>query len=84
MKLNLKALALAVGILWGSGILLVSIGNMIFPPYGAAFLQTVASVYPFYDPASGGVSVVVGALLGFVDGAIAGFLLGWLYNRFSG
>lgn len=84
MKLNLKALALAAAILWGGAILLVSIGNMICPPYGAAFLQMVASVYPFYDPASGGISVLVGTLWGVIDGAIAGFLLGWLYNRFSG
>lgn len=79
MKLNVKALALAVGILWGGAILLVSIGNMIWPPYGGAFLQAVASVYPGYDP-GGGAAIVIGTLWGLVDGAIAGLILGWLYN----
>ena len=83
MKLNIRALALAAGILWGGAVLLVSLGNMIWPPYGGAFLQAVASVYPGYDPAGGGIAIVIGTIFGFVDGAIAGLVIGWLYNKLS-
>ena len=84
MKLQLKAVAIAAAILWGGAILMVSLGNMLWPPYGGAFLQMVASVYPGYDPASGGASIIIGTLWGLVDGAIAGLIFGWLYNKLSG
>lgn len=84
MKLKLKAVAIAAAIVWGGAIFMVSLGNMIWPPYGGAFLQMVASVYPGFDPASGGASIIIGTLWGLVDGAIAGLIFGWLYNKLSG
>ena len=81
MRLSVTALALTMGLIWGGAILLVAAANQIWPDYGRAFLDLVASVYPGYRPASGAGSIVVGALYGVVDGAIAGALLGWIYNR---
>lgn len=82
MKFNLKALALAAGILWGAAVLLTSLMNLMWPPYGGAFLSWIASVYPGYAPGSG-VGAVIGGLYGFVDGAITGLVFGWLYNALA-
>lgn len=83
MKLNLKALALAAGILWGAAILLTALLNEMWPPYGGTFLSGIASLYPGYSPGAGAGSIVIGTLYGFVDGAIAGLVFGWLYNLFA-
>ena len=80
MRLNVAALTLAVGLIWGGAILVVALANQIWPSYGRAFLDLVASIYPGYHRNPGVGSVVEGALYAFVDGAIAGAVLGWLYN----
>ena len=80
MHLNVKAMALAFGLLWGAAVLLVGLANMIWPGYGQAFLDLCASIYPGYSPGSGIGSVIVGALYGLVDGIIGGAVLAWLYN----
>lgn len=49
MKLSLKSLSITVAVLWGAIVFLVAIANLIWPPYGAAFLNTVSSVYPGYE-----------------------------------
>ncbi len=41
MKLSIKGLALASGILWGACILFVGVGNLIWPSYGVAVLDAV-------------------------------------------
>ena len=81
MKLNLKALALAAGILWALALFLTGMTSLIWPGYGEAFLKMMASVYPGYH-ASGSIGdVIVGTLYAFLDGAICVLLFGWLYNR---
>jgi hypothetical protein len=82
MKLDAKALALAGGIIWGGAVLLVALGNLIWPSYGTAFLQAMASVYPGYLGERSPGQVVVGALYALVDGGVACGLLAWLYNQF--
>jgi ABC-type nitrate/sulfonate/bicarbonate transport system permease component len=80
MKLSLKALALASGILWALALFLTGLTSLIWPGYGETFLKMMASVYPGYH-ASGSISdVIVGTLYAFLDGAIFGLLFGWLYN----
>ncbi len=83
MKLNTMALAKAGGLLWGGLVLVVGLANLVWPSYGMAFLEMAASVYPGYSAGAGFGSVVVGTLYGVLDGAIAGFLVGWLYNLFG-
>jgi hypothetical protein len=80
MRLNITALAMAVGLTWAAAILVVAAANQIWPGYGRDFLDLVASIYPGYHPGPGAGSVVTGALYGLVDGAIAGAVVGWLYN----
>jgi hypothetical protein len=84
MRLNVTALALTAGILWGAAILVVGLANLVWPTYGRAFLDLAASVYPGYHAGFGLGSVVVGTLYGLVDGAIGGAVFAWLYNSLAG
>ncbi len=83
MRLCVRSLALASAILWGGLFLLVAILNQLAGGYGAHLLDFAASIYPGYDGATGFGSVVLVTAYALVDGAIAGALLAWLYNRFS-
>jgi len=80
MRLSVTALALTVGLFWGAAVLIVALANLIWPGYGGAFLELIASIYPGYDPSSGIGSVITGTLYGLVDGAIGGAIFAWLYN----
>jgi len=79
MRLNLKALAIALGIGWGAGVFVVGLAHLLWPPYGASFLDLVASIYPGYHVGGFG-SVIIGTLYAVVDGAVGGIALGWIYN----
>ena len=79
MRLNLKALALALGLAWGGGVLVVGVAHLMWPGYGSAFLELIASVYPGYRVGGFG-SVIIGAAYGVLDGAVCGAVVGWLYN----
>jgi heme O synthase-like polyprenyltransferase len=83
MTFNTKALALASAILWGSVMLLVSLGNLIWGNFGQQFLQTMSSVYPGYHATRSIAEVIVGSLNGAVDGLIGGAVFAWLYNQFA-
>jgi len=83
MRLNVKALALTLGLVWGGAVLAVGVAQEIWPMYGMAFLELVSSIYPGFTPGGYG-AVIVGALYGFVDGAVGGLVVAWLYNRFVG
>ncbi len=83
MRFNVTALSLTVGLFSGVAILIVASANLIWPGYGHAFLQLVASIYPGYHAGTTGGQVITGTLYGFVDGAIGGVLFGWLYNLLS-
>jgi hypothetical protein len=82
MKLSIKGLALAVGILWGAVMLLLGLAHLIWPDYGTGLLQVAASIYPGYTVGGFG-SVIVGTLYAALDGAIGGAAFAWLYNRFA-
>jgi ABC-type nitrate/sulfonate/bicarbonate transport system permease component len=84
MRLNLKSLALAAGILWGLALFLTGVSNLIWPGYGEVFLKMMASVYPGYHAARSIGDLIVGTLYAVIDGAIGGLLFGWLYNLFLG
>ncbi|HMU61318.1 MAG TPA: hypothetical protein PKA66_06000 [Gemmatimonadales bacterium] len=83
MRLDLKALAIAGGLLWGGAVLFAGAAHLAWPGYGGAFLDVVSSIYPGYEVGGFG-SVIVGALYGLVDGAAAGLILAWLYNTAAG
>jgi len=83
MKFDIKALALAWGILWGGAVLLVGLANLIWAGYGKAFLDMLAACYPGYNGARSIGEVIVVTLYAFVDGIIGGLVFGWLYNRLA-
>jgi len=83
MRLNVTALAVAAGLVWGAAILIVAAAHAIWPNYGGAFLDLAASIYSGYHPGPGIWSIIVGTLYGVVDGAIGGAIFGWLYNFLS-
>lgn len=84
MRLSIRSLAIACAILWGGCVLLLGIANAIWSGYAVTFLQVVDSIYPGYHAGGGLWSVIVGTLYAILDGAIAGLLFGWIYNRFAG
>lgn len=83
MKLSVKGLALASGILWGVAMLGMGLANLIWSSYGQQFLQLMASVYPGYHSTRSITEVIVGTLYGAVDGFIGGGVFAWLYNQFA-
>lgn len=79
MKLNVKALGLSAGIIWGVGIFLLTVWFLIMG-YEGKTLVKLANVYLGYSVTIGG--AFVGLIWGFVDGFISGALIAWLYNKF--
>jgi hypothetical protein len=84
MKLSVKAMAITSAVLWGGMIFVVGAADVIWPPYGRAFLEMVSSVYPGYHAGTGAPSVLFGTLYGLVDGAIGGAIFAWIYNAIVG
>jgi hypothetical protein len=80
MRLQPAALAIAAGTLWGGAILMIAVVEFFSPSYGRAFLELAASIYPGYDAGRSVGQVLLGAGYGFVDGAVGGWLLAWVYN----
>ena len=83
MRLDPRAMAYTMAALWGGAVLIVGLAHIVSPDYGSAFLEMCASVYPGYQVQSNLSSVLIGTGYGLMDGAIAGWLFAWLYNRAS-
>ena len=80
MKLDIKALALACSILWGSVVFLVTCWVIILD--GASGDPTwLGQIYRGYSISA--VGSVIGLGWGLVDGLIGGAVLAWLYNKFA-
>ncbi|MCL5671666.1 MAG: hypothetical protein M1423_10290 [Acidobacteria bacterium] len=84
MRLSVKGLGLAAGIIWAGGILCVGLVNLWAPPYGAGFLAAISSIYPGFHNSRHFLDVLVGTGYGLVDGGIGGWIFAWLYNCFAG
>jgi hypothetical protein len=80
MRLSLKGMTVASGLLWGGAILFLGLINLVWPTYGLNFLRAISSVYPWFHASGSWKDVVIGTIDALIDGAIAGFLFGWLYN----
>jgi hypothetical protein len=80
MKLSVKSLTIACALLKAIFFLFVSLLNLIWPPFGGAWLALLMSLYPGYDAAAGPVSIIIGTLYALICGAVAGAVFGWLYN----
>jgi hypothetical protein len=79
MKLNAKALALTLGILWGLSVFIVTWWIILFE--GATGEVTlIGKVYRGYCISP--VGSLIGFDWGFVDGLIGGAIVAWVYNWF--
>ena len=81
MGLSVKALAMVLGLLWGSAILLVGMVHLVIPSYGVSFLAGISSVYPGFNGGQSFGDVVIGTVYGLLDGGFCGLFIAWLYNR---
>lgn len=75
-KLNVGSLALAVGALWASYMFFIGISSAY--GWGNAFLDVMKSIYIGFSP--GLIGAITGAAWGFLDGAIAGAVVAYVYN----
>ena len=84
MKLSVKGMAIAAGIMWGMlAVFLTGCANLIWPSYGQEFLRLLASIYPGYNATASFGQVIVGTLYGVVDGTVCGAVFALLYNRLA-
>lgn len=83
MKLSIKSLTISAALLWGLSFFIVSVINLLWPPYGKAFLELMSSLYPGYRTVGTFGGAIVGTLYAIVDGAISGALFAWIYNIFA-
>ena len=81
MKLNVKAMAYAGGLIWGIGLFCITWWIILFDGSTGDTL-CVGLVYRGYDVSPLG--SVIGLLWGLIDGAIGGAIFAWLYNWFAG
>ncbi len=82
MKISVKGLALSMGILWGACLFLWTLlVALLGLEWGSSILQLLVGFYPWFDITVGG--AFVGLVAGFIDGALGGALLAWLYNKFA-
>jgi hypothetical protein len=80
MKLNVKALALTAGILWGATVFLTTLWLLAFG-YRGGLIQGLDHFYFGYTFSV--VGAFVGLVWGFVDGLVCGAIFAWLYNRLA-
>jgi len=81
MKLNIKAIALASGILWGVGIFFITWLIIVFD--GSTGEPTlIGRVYRGYTITP--VGSIIGFIWAFSDGLIGGAAFAWLYNKMTG
>lgn len=76
-SLSIKGLAVALGLTWGSGIFLL--GLIGAAGWGRPLVDLLGSLYLGYSPSVGG--SLIGGVWAFIDGAIGGILIAWIYNR---
>jgi len=80
MKLNVKAFALACGIIWGLGLFFLTWWIIAFD--GATGEPTlIGMLYRGYTISPMG--SLIGMLWGFFDGLAGGAVFAWLYNKIT-
>ena len=75
-RLSVKALAMGLGVSWAACALFTGWASIF--GWGTKFVEMMSSVYIGYTPTFlGG---IIGAIWGFVDGAIGGVIIALVYN----
>jgi len=81
MKLNVKALALTSGLLWGCGVCFATLWLLV-RGYDGALIRQLDHFYIGYSFSYAG--AFVGLVWGFIDGAVGAAIFAWLYNKLAG
>jgi hypothetical protein len=80
MKINVKAFALACGLIWGAGLFLLTWWIIAFE--GVTHEVTlIGRLYRGYNISPAG--SVMGFLWGLADGLLGGAVFAWLYNSLT-
>ena len=80
MKLNVKAFALACGLLWGIGLFILTWWIIAFDGITGE-VTFIGRLYRGYNISP--VGSLIGLAWAFVDGFICGAVFAWLYNLIS-
>jgi hypothetical protein len=80
MKLNVKAFAIAVALVWGLGIF-IGTWWIIFLDGASSDMSVLGHIYRGYTITP--IGSVIGMMWGLVDGLIGGAIFAWLYNLIS-
>jgi hypothetical protein len=78
-KLDIKNFSLMLGCIWSTVVFLLGI-VAITSQWGERVVGLFAAVYIGYKATLFG--SLIGAFWGFIDGAVTGALVAWVYNRF--
>jgi len=78
-KLDARAMALAVGILWSS----LTFFSALMAMFGWAvdLVDVMGSLYIGYQATF--VGAIIGAIWAFIDGYVGSLIVVWLYNKFT-
>ena len=79
-RCNVFALALSIGITWA--VFMLFLGWVGITGWGSSVISVMSSLYIGFVPSF--VGGIIGGLWAFLDGAVAGFLIGYFYNLFCG
>jgi hypothetical protein len=77
MKLSPKAVGLALGIISGLSLLILTL-LALYANYLTHIAELLIGVYPYYEISLQG--SIAALIWGFVDGLICGVLFAWIYN----
>ena len=80
MNLNIKAMAIAFGLVWGISIFVITWCIILLegPSDTTTFIGKFYIGYSLTPVGS-----LIGLMWGIIDGAIGGVMFGWIYNRFN-
>ena len=77
MKLNVKAFALACGLVWGLGLFLLTWWIILFDG-ATGEITTIGRIYRGFNISP--VGSLIGLIWALIDGTIGGAIFAWLYN----
>jgi len=77
-RLNPKVFGLAFGILWGGSVLIMGLAALV-SAWAQPFVDVLSVLYVGYSASIAG--ILIGALWGFIDAFIGGWVFAWLYNK---
>ena len=78
-KLSVKGMALALGITWALCVVLLGIAGMF--GWGIGVVAALGTLYIGYEATFLG--LIIGAVWGFIDCAIGGAIIAFLYNKLA-